>query len=152
MADAARLVDYFYVTIPDKPGEGARLLETLRQEGVNLLAFSAFPAARKSQADFIPEDPAAFRRAAKKAKWKITGPKQVFLLQGDDRVGALADLARALANARVNVTALDAVSVHGRYGAIFWVAAKDLKKAQKVVAAMNAPTDAMAAALATLGP
>lgn len=152
MADAARLVDYFYVTIPDKPGEGARLLETLRQEGVNLLAFSAFPAARKSQADFIPEDPAAFRRAAKKAKWKVIGPKKVFLLQGDDRVGALADVARALANAKVNVTALDAVSVHGRYGAIFWVAAKDLKKAQKVVAAMNAPTDAMAAALATLGP
>jgi hypothetical protein len=152
MADAARLVDYFYVTIPNKPGEGARLLETLRQEGVNLLAFSAFPAGRKSQADFIPEDPAAFRRAAKKAKWKVTGPKKVFLLQGDDRVGALADVARALGNAKVNVTALDAVSVHGRYGAIFWVAAKDLKKAQKVVAAMNAPTDAMAAALATLGP
>jgi hypothetical protein len=152
MADAARLVDYFYVTIPNKPGEGARLLDTLRQEGVNLLAFSAFPAGRKSQADFIPEDPAAFRRAAKKAKWKVTGPKKVFLLQGDDRVGALADVARALGNAKVNVTALDAVSVHGRYGAIFWVAAKDLKKAQKVVAAMNAPTDAMAAALATLGP
>jgi len=152
MADAARLVDYFYVTIPDKPGEGARLLETLRQEGVNLLAFSAFPEGRRSQADFIPEDSAAFRRAAKRAKWKVTGPKKVFLLQGDDRVGALADLARALANAKVNVTALDAVSVHGRYGAIFWVAAKDLKKAQKVVAAMDAPTDAMAAALATLGP
>jgi hypothetical protein len=152
MADAARLVDYFYVTIPDKPGEGARLLETLRQEGVNLLAFSAFPEGRRSQADFIPEDSAAFRRAAKRAKWKVTGPKKVFLLQGDDRVGALADVARALANAKVNVTALDAVSVHGRYGAIFWVAAKDLKKAQKVVAAMNAPTDAMAAALATLGP
>ena len=152
MADAARLVDYFYVTIPDKPGEGARLLETLRQEGVNLLAFSAFPEGRRSQADFIPEDSAAFRRAAKRAKWKVTGPKKVFLLQGDDRVGALADVARALANAKVNVTALDAVSVHGRYGAICWVAAKDLKKAQKVVAAMNAPTDAMAAALATLGP
>ena len=152
MADAVRLVDYFYVTIPDKTGEGARLLETLRQEGVNLLAFSAFPEGRRSQADFIPEDSAAFRRAAKRAKWKVTGPKKVFLLQGDDRVGALADVARALANAKVNVTALDAVSVHGRYGAIFWVAAKDLKKAQKVVAAMNAPTDAMAAALATLGP
>ena len=152
MADAVRLVDYFYVTIPDKPGEGARLLETLRQEGVNLLAFSAFPEGRRSQADFIPEDSAAFRRAAKRAKWKVTGPKKVFLLQGDDRVGALADVARALANAKVNVTALDAVSVHGRYGAIFWVAAKDLKKAQKVVATMEAPTDAMAAALATLGP
>ena len=152
MADTIRVVDYFYVTVSNKPGEGARLLDTLRQEGVNLLAFSAFPEGRKSQADFIPEDAAAFRRAAKKAKWKVTGPKKVFLVQGDDRVGAMADLAGALAAAKVNVTALDAVSVHGRYGAIFWVAAKDLKKATKVVTAMSAPTNAMAAALATLGP
>ena len=152
MANVIRLVDYFYVTIPNKPGEGARLLDALRQAGVNLLAFSAFPEGRKSQVDFVPEDAAAFRRAAKKAKWKVTGPKKVFLVQGDDRVGAVADLVGALATAKVNITAFDAVSVHGRYGAIFWVAAKDLKKATKVMTAMNAETDAMAAALATLGP
>ena len=152
MADNVRIVDYFYITISDKPGEGARALDTLRTEGVNLLAFSAFPAGRKSQADFVPEDPAAFRRAAKKAKWKVTGPKKVFLVHGDDRVGAMADMAAALGAAKVNIIALDAVSMHGRYGAIFWVAPKDMKKAQKVVSTMNASTDAMAAALATLGP
>ena len=152
MADAVRLVDYFYVSIPNKAGEGARLLDTLRQERVNLLAFSAFPQGRKAQADFIPEDAAAFRRAAKKAKWKVVGPKKVFLVQGDDRVGACADLIGALATAKINVIAWDAVSVHGRYGAIFWVAPKDLKKTQKVITSMNAETDAMAAALATLGP
>src|SRR5438067_1749607 len=132
MADAVRLVDYFYITIPNKPGQGARVLDTLRQERVNLLAFSAFPEGRKAQADFVPEDAAAFRRVAKKAKWKVTGPKKVFLMTGDDRVGAIADLLGALAGAKINITALDAVSVHGRYGAIFWVATKDLKKAQKV--------------------
>jgi hypothetical protein len=152
MADAVRLVDYFYVSIPNKPGEGARLLELLRQERVNLLAFSAFPQGRKAQADFIPEDSAAFRRAAKKAKWKVVGPKKVFLVQGDDRLGACADLIGALAAAKINVTAWDAVSVHGRYGAIFWVAPKDVKKTQKVVNSLSAETDAMAAALATLGP
>ena len=152
MADVVRPVDYFYVTIPNKPGEGARLLDTLRQAGVNLLAFSAFPEGRKSQADFVPENSPAFRSVAKKAKWKLTGPKKAFLVQGDDRIGAVSDLVGALAAAKINITAFDAVSVHGRYGAIFWVAAKDLKKATKVIAAMNAETDAMAAALATLGP
>ena len=152
MADAIRVVEYFYVTVPDKPGEGARLLDTLRREGVNLLAFSAFPAGRKSQADFVPEDATAFRRVAKKAKWKVKGPKKGFLVQGDDRIGAIADLIGALAAAKINITALDAVSVQRRYGAIFWVAPKDLKKAMNVVMAMNAETDAMAAALATLGP
>src|SRR5215211_1471018 len=111
MADEVRLVDYFYVTIPNKAGEGARVLDTLRQERVNLLAFSAFPAGRKTQADFIPEDSAAFRRAAKKAKWKVAGPKKVFLVQGDDRLGACADVIGALAAAKINVIAWDAVSV-----------------------------------------
>lgn len=153
MADSVRLVDYFYVTVPNKAGEGARLLDALRREGVDLLAFSAFPEARKSQADFVPEDSAAFRRAAKKAKWKVTGPKKVFLLQGDDRVGLLADIVGALAGAKINITALDAVSVHGRYGALLWVAQKDLKKAQKAIQLRSAaPVDAVAAALATLGP
>ena len=151
MADAIRVVEYFYVTVPNKPGEGARLLETLRREGVNLLAFSAFPAGRQSQADFVPEDAAAFRRAAKKAKWKVKGPKKGFLVQGDDRVGAVSDLIGALAAARINITALDAVSVHGRYGAIFWVAPKDLKKATRIAGAMSAEPAGVNAAIATLG-
>ena len=152
MADAVRLVDYFYITISDKPGEGARALDLLRTEGVNLLAFSAFPAGRKTQADFVPEDPGAFRRAAKKAKWKVTGPKKVFLVHGDDRVGAMADMVAALGAAKINIIALDAVSVHGRYGAILWVSPKDVKKAEKVLSTLKIPTDPMAAALATLGP
>jgi hypothetical protein len=151
MADTIRVVEYFYVTVPNKPGEGARLLDTLRREGVNLLAFSAFPAGRQSQADFVPEDAAAFRRVAKKAKWKVKGPKKGFLVQGDDRVGAVSDLIGALAVAKINITALDAVSVHGRYGAIFWVAPKDLKKATKIVGAMSAPPAGVNAAIATLG-
>jgi hypothetical protein len=151
MAHAIRVVEYFYVFLPNKPGEGARVLDTLRKEGVNLLAFSAFPEGRKTQADFVPDDAAAFRRAAKKAKWKVTGPKKAFLVQGDDRVGAVSDLIGALAKAKINITALDAVGVHGRYGAIFWVAAKDLKKATKVVGALNAPPAGIDAAIAMLG-
>ena len=156
MADSVRLVDYFYVTAPNKPGEGARLLEILRREGVNLLAFSAFPEGRKSQADFVAEDSAAFRRVAKKAKWKVTGPKKVFLLQGDDRVGAIADAVGALGAANINITAVDAISVHGRYGALLWVDPKNVKKAQKAIETrqkqVEAALDPVAAALATFGP
>src|SRR5881397_3534385 len=54
MADTIRRVSYYYTTISDKPGEGARLLETLRSAGVNLLAVHAFPSARKAQVDFVP--------------------------------------------------------------------------------------------------
>lgn len=135
MADQVRVVDYFYLMAPDRPGEGARALNILKNAGVNLLAFSGFPQGRRAQLDFFPADSAAFKQAAKGAKWKIVGPKRGFLLQGDDRVGAVAELLERLGNAKINVTAIDAVSVDGRYGAIFWVAPKDVKKAAALLGA-----------------
>jgi hypothetical protein len=136
MADTIRLVDYFYVTTSDKPGEGASALKTLKEAGVNLLAFSGFPEGRRSQLDFLPADPAAFKRAAKEAKWKLVGPKRCFLVQGDDRVGAALELLERLGMAKINVTAIDAVSAEGgRYGAILWVEPKDVKKAAALLGA-----------------
>jgi hypothetical protein len=136
MADTIRLVEYFYITAPNKAGEGARALNTLKNAGVNLLAFSGFPQRRRAQLDFIPADPAAFKQAAKTAKWKVVGPKRGFLVQGDDRVGAVAELLERLGAAKINVSAIDALCVaDGRYGAIFWVAPKDVKKAAALLGA-----------------
>ena len=136
MADTIRLVDYFYITVPNKTGEGARALKILKDAGVNLLAFSGFPQGRRAQMDFIPADASAFRQAAKKAKWKVVGPKRGFLVQGEDRLGAIADLLERLAAAKVDVTAMDAVSIaDGRYGALLWVAPKDVKKAAALLGA-----------------
>ena len=142
MPDTIRVVDYFYMTAPDKAGEGARALATLRDAGVNLLAFSGFPEGRRAQIDFVPADPAAFKQAAKRAKWRVVGPKRGFLLLGDDRVGAVADLLDRLATAKINVTAIDAVSVDGRYGAIFWVAPRDVKKTATLLGASQEPLPA----------
>jgi len=137
MADSTRLVDYYYAMVPDKPGEGAQLLRVLRDARVNLLAFSAFPSQRKSQADFVPADSAAFVAAAKAAKLKLKGPKKVFLIDGDDRVGALSEVMAKLGAAKVNVTAVDAVcSGMGRFGALLWVQPKDLKKAAAALGVM----------------
>jgi hypothetical protein len=76
MADTIRLVDYFYIGLSDRPGEGARALSVLKEAGVNLNAFHDFPEGRRAQVDFIPSDPEAFKAAAKMAKWKITRPKK----------------------------------------------------------------------------
>jgi hypothetical protein len=134
MGDSISLVDYFYVEAPDKPGEAARMLDHLRRAGVNLLAFTGFPRGKRSQLDFVPADSMAFRTAAKTAKWKVKGPKKGFLIQGDDRVGALADLLGRLGQAKVNVTATDAVCAGaGRYAVILWVKPADLKKAARAL-------------------
>ncbi len=136
MSDTITRVDYFYTMVPDKPGEAARMLAALRDAGVNLLAFSGFPEGRRGQLDFVPADAAAFRQAAKKAGWKITGPKRAFLLQGDDRVGAVAEVLGKLAEARINVTAIDALCAGAdRYGAILWVKQRDFARAAKALGA-----------------
>jgi hypothetical protein len=136
MADEIRRIDYFYVQVSDKPGEGARALATLRDAGVNLLAFSGFPEGRRAQLDFVPTDAVLFRQTAKKAGWKLTGPKKAFLVSGEDRAGAVADLLEKLAGAKINVIAVDAVCAGaGRYGAILWVAPRDVARAVKVLGA-----------------
>ena len=134
MAETIRQVDYYYVETPNKPGEAARALAAVKEAGVNLLAFSGFPSGRRSQLDFIPEDPAAFVKAARKAGLKLSARKTGFLVQGEDRVGAIGDVLGKLAAARINVTAVDAVCAgEQRYGAILWVKPPDRKRAAKAL-------------------
>jgi hypothetical protein len=136
MADVIRLVDYFYVHVPHKAGEAANALRVLKDAGVNLLAFSGFPEGRRAQMDFMPVDPQAFKSVARANRWKVVGPKRGFLIQGDDRVGAIADLAGRLADAGINVTAIDAVAAEGRFGALCWVAPRDVKRAARILGAV----------------
>jgi prephenate dehydratase len=107
MADEIRQTEH-YTTIADKPGEAARILSELHKAGINLLGFSGFPQGnRKSQLDFLPEDSAAFKKAAKKSGLKLSKRMSVFLVQGQDRPGALAEaLLEKLAQAGINVTAV----------------------------------------------
>jgi hypothetical protein len=138
MSETIRLVDYFYIGAPQRPGEAARVLSRLQEAGINLLAFSGFPAGRRAQMDFVPEDAAAFRAAAKKAGWKLTGPKKVFLVAGEDRVGAMAEVAAKLATAKINITATQAVTAgSGRFGALLWVQPRDVKRATQTLGASS---------------
>ena len=92
MTETTRLVDYYYIETPDKPGEAVRILDQLRHAGVFLLAFSGFPKGRRAQLDFVPANAPAFKAAARTAGWKTVGPKKCFLVYGEDRIGVVADL------------------------------------------------------------
>jgi hypothetical protein len=137
MPDVIRKVSYFAMDVADKPGEAARVLTALSRAGVNLLAFSGFPRGRRAQLDFIPEDVEVFRRALSTAKLKVQSKKTGFLVQGDDRRGAVAEVLQKLADAAINVTAVDGVSAGaGRWGAILWVKPQSVNKAAKVLHAV----------------
>jgi hypothetical protein len=136
MADIARKVAYFALDVPNKSGEGARILGALAEAGVNLLAFSGFPNGRKSQLDIIPEDVNVLKKAVRTTKIKTRAQKFGFLIQGNDRKGAVANILQKLADKEINVTAIDAVSAGaGRYAAILWVNPKDVNKTAKTLGA-----------------
>lgn len=137
MADKVRRVEYYYATVPDKPGEGLKTLSALKNAGVLLLAVHAFPTGGgKSQLNLIPEDARKFKQAAQTAGVTLTGPKSAFLITGDDRVGAAAEHAKKLADAKINITAVTAIGAgSGRYGMIVWVAPSDYEKTATVLGA-----------------
>ena len=131
-----RKVVYFSMQVPNRPGVGVQMLNAIAKGKHNLLAFTGFPNGARAQVDFVPARPADFARGAKKAGIKLGKKKTAFLVQGEDRVGALVRILARLAEAKINMVAMDAVTAGGRrYGAIFWVRPKDVGRASRLLGA-----------------
>ena len=137
MADRVRKVNYCYTKVPNYVGQGEEALRALREAGVNLLAYSAFPiGGRKAQMDFIPENMSAFKKVARKNGWRVSKVKKGFLITGQERVGAVHRHLAKLSDANVNITAVDALSAgKGRYGMILWVKPKQHARAARALGA-----------------
>ena len=133
MADIIKRIEYYYTTTSDRPGEGARILNGLKAGRTGLLAFTGFPSGGgHAQLDFVPKNARTFLSAARKARVKLVGPKTAFLVQGQDKTGAVADVISKLAKAHINVTAIDAVTGgRNRYGAVIWVKPRNVAAAAK---------------------
>ena len=131
-----RRADYYSMKVSQRPGAGAGLLGAMKAAGVNLLAFHGFPAGGGAQVDFIPDNGAKFRRAAKGAGLRVSKRKTVFLVRGNDRVGALTRILGKLASKKINLVALSAVTAgSGRYGMIFWVKPRDVGRTARLLRA-----------------
>lgn len=134
MAHRARKVNYCKLMVSSRAGQALRILDALRDGGVNLLAFTGFPAGGRAQIDLISDDMAGVRRVARKNGWQPSATKRGFLIHGDDEVGAVARVIARLAKAGISMTAMDAVSAgKGRYGMILWVKARDYGRAARAL-------------------
>ncbi len=131
MAEKVSRAEYYYATVEDKPGEARKLLEFLSAHSVNLMAFTAFPLGTgRSQLDFIPEDAGVLQKAATEAGIDLVGPKNAFLIQGDDRTGVLVEYHLRLADAGINVHASNGIiGGSGKFGYVLWVKPDDYEKA-----------------------
>jgi len=131
MAFTITRASYFYASVADKPGEAYKVLSRLAEFGINLLAFTGVPMGPvHTQLTLFPEDPASLLDAAKKASINLDGPHGALLVQGDDRLGALADIHEKLFEANVNVYASTGVSDgHGSFGYLLYVRPDEFERA-----------------------
>jgi hypothetical protein len=136
MADSVRKVQYGYVMVPNRPGQGAKILAALQKGGIDLQAYSGFPGKKGAQIDLVTRNVAGLKRVAKKNGWTLSKVKKGFLVQGADRLGAVHRSLAKLAARKVNVVAADAVAAgQGRYGMILWVRPKDYARAARALGA-----------------
>jgi hypothetical protein len=135
MSDTVRKVTYCYVKVPNRPGNGEVVLNELCDDDVNLIAYTGFPArGGAAQLDFVVDRLGPVRRVARRLGLRVSGGKKAFLIQGEDRIGAVHRHLERLAEARVNIVAADAVSAgKRRYGMILWVKPRDYARAAKAL-------------------
>lgn len=110
-------------------------MKACSESGINLLAFSEFPLrAGKSQLDLIAEDAGMLASAVRHLGWNVSERKSGFLIQGENRPNATAEVLACLADAHIGVTAVQAISAGaGRFGALIWVKSEDVAKADTVL-------------------
>jgi hypothetical protein len=131
MACSIRRVDYFYATVPDRPGEACGVLRTLADLGIDLLAFTAVPIGPlRTQLTLFPQDSGKLAREAENDRIVLDGPHPALMVQGDDELEAFAELHTKLADAHVNVYASTGVADgSGCFGYIVYVRPEEFERA-----------------------
>lgn len=136
MPSTIRAVEYFTTTATDQPGEGCKLLSALADLGVNLLAFTAVPTGTLTTLlTIFPADSGQFADAARRAGISAVGPHRALMVQGDDRLGALAEIHRKLGQADINVIASSGIADgRGSYGYVLYIHPRDFDRALEALA------------------
>jgi hypothetical protein len=135
MALVIRRVDYFYTTVRDEPGEAYKLLSRLAEADVNLLAFNAVPIGPgHTQLVLFPDMSAQLVKLAEGLGLPLQGPFRALLIQGDDRLGALADVHERLFDAKINVYSSNGITDgSGAFGCILYLRPEDLERGAKAL-------------------
>lgn len=128
-------VTYFKANLEDKPGALMKVMQDLKTKNLGLSGLWGFSTGGgKAQLFVIAKNPEKVRNA-----WKASGllaeEGAGFFVKGADRTGALLKSLQALADAGVNIQAIDAIAVGGRFGSFIWTSASDVQKATDALGA-----------------
>jgi len=97
-------VDAFIVDLTNKPGELAKVTEAIAQQRIDITAFSGSTCGDSGSLALVTNDEEGTRRALSEGQWTF---RSVELVEATiaNRPGGLAEVARKLADAGVNIEA-----------------------------------------------
>ena len=136
MTFSVRTVEYFYTRVEEEPSRAYDFLARLASEEINLLAFSAVPfGPNHIELTIFPDRSDEFQHVAAKLGWTLIGPQHACLVQGDDHLGALAEIHRRLLDSGVSIYASTGVTDgEGHYGYVIYVKEEDHQAAARALA------------------
>ena len=100
---ATQTIKDLSVSMEERPGTLADVAEALGKGGVNIEGICGFPVSGRGVGHILVQDAAKARQAIEGAGAKVTGERDVLVLEIADRPGALGQVARKLAQAGVNL-------------------------------------------------
>lgn len=131
MTFTIRPAEYYYANVRDELGAAYGVLSQLAERGVNLLAFTAVPAGPSlAQFALFPERPAKLVAEARAAGLSLDGPHHALLVQGDDELGAFANVHERLLKVGIDIYASSGVT-DGResFGYVMYVREDQFERA-----------------------
>jgi hypothetical protein len=124
---------YFVISSLDQAGQLARVNAVLMEQRVDCSGIWGFPTlGRSAEITVLPRNPELFLKTASNAGWNFS-EGYCFHLEGSDRTGALVDILKQLADDGINLRAVDAMAVEGKFACCLWVADHELEHVSQVL-------------------
>jgi hypothetical protein len=124
---------YFIIASDNAPGELARINATLMSERVDCSGIWGFPShGLSAEITVLPRDANKFIATADRAGWRYR-QGFCFHLEGTDKTGAIVDILKQLADDKINLTAVDAMAIEGKFACCLWVPEQELEHVAQVL-------------------
>jgi hypothetical protein len=120
MAIQTKKIVALTVSLEPKPGALGQIYAAFQESGVNVLASWGYEMGPgQAQAHFYASDINKAKEALVRIGKQPTLDEAVYA-EGDDKVGAYAELLAKIARAGVNIEASDAFAIQGKFAAVFF--------------------------------
>ena len=128
-------ITFLKVNLKDQPGSLLAVLKDLKAKNIGLKSLWGFGKNDGSSDVYaIPKDVEKLKTVWKASGMQV-GEGTGFFFKGTDTTGVLLKDLEALAQANVNMTAILAIAVSGKFGSLIWVNEADVEKAAQALGA-----------------